>query len=488
MAPPSTPQVAFGVQYLPGSVKVPTFGQDTRNVLANLSQTRYIRLQWVDYTNTTRYRIIPLAAFHRLMSASRPGIGVTKAAFGLVGASLAPGFSGTGEYLYVPDLSSLRLLYGHYSGHVSLMGWFEEKLPSGESAGREDALKVPLCPRGLLRDVVNKGKELGVEFLVGVETEFILLKSTDPVVPVTYASWSASRALLSGSVAEKCLEDIADALQYGEIELQMYHAEAAPGQYEIVTGPLPPLEAADAVVFTRETIINTAAKHGLHATFSPRVYSHTCGTSAHTHISVHPTSQLPAKTPAANPNTNKKTTMTPLERSFLQSLLEKLPSSTAFTMPTEASYDRVQDRIWSCGTYACWGKDNREAAVRLTGPPGGHHFEVRSVDGTANPHIAIATLLGLGLIGIEKGLELQIEEVDDSAVDLSAEERERKGIIGRFERTLSAARDLARRDEVINDILGKEFVQKYLSVNETMEKFVKGSTPEESRKLSILNY
>jgi glutamine synthetase len=77
---------------------------------------------------------------------------------------------------------------------------------------------------------VSKGKELGVEFLVGVETEFILLKSTDPVVPVAYASWSASRALLSGSVAEKCLEDIADALQNGGIELQMYHAEAAPGQ------------------------------------------------------------------------------------------------------------------------------------------------------------------------------------------------------------------------------------------------------------------
>jgi glutamine synthetase len=77
---------------------------------------------------------------------------------------------------------------------------------------------------------LSKGKELNVEFLVGVETEFILLKSTDPVVPVTCASWSASRALLSGSVAEKCLEDIADALQNGSIELQMYHAEAAPGQ------------------------------------------------------------------------------------------------------------------------------------------------------------------------------------------------------------------------------------------------------------------
>lgn len=158
--------------------------------------------------------------------------------------------------------------------------------------------------------------------------------------------------------------------------------------------------------------------------------------------------------------------MTPFERSFLQSLLEKLPSSTAFTLPAEASYERIRDGIWSCGTYACWGIDNREAAVRLTGPPGGHHFEVRTIDATANPHIALASILGLGLIGIEKGLELLIEEVDGSAVDLSAEERENRGIVGRFPRTLSAARDIARRDTTINDVLGKDFVQKYLSVNE----------------------
>ena len=50
-------------------------------------------------------------------------------------------------------------------------------------------------------------------------------------------------------------------------------------QYEIVTGPLPPLEAADAIIFTRETIINIAAKHGLHATFSPRVYADNCNPS-----------------------------------------------------------------------------------------------------------------------------------------------------------------------------------------------------------------
>lgn len=77
---------------------------------------------------------------------------------------------------------------------------------------------------------LSKGKELGVEFLVGVETEFILLTSTDPITAVNNAPWSASRGLLSGSVAEKCLEDIADALQRGGIDLLMYHSEAAPGQ------------------------------------------------------------------------------------------------------------------------------------------------------------------------------------------------------------------------------------------------------------------
>ena len=164
--------------------------------------------------------------------------------------------------------------------------------------------------------------------------------------------------------------------------------------------------------------------------------------------------------------------MTPLERSFLQSLLEKLSSSTAFTLPTAASYDRVQDCIWSCGTYACWGEDNKDVAVRLTGPPGSHHLEVRSIDGTANPHIALATVLGLGLIGVQKGLELKIEAIDVPAVLLSAEECTKRGIVGRLHRTLSAARDAARKDATISDVLGQEFVQTYLNVNEVRDHIV----------------
>ena len=193
-------------------------------------------------------------------------------------------------------------------------------------------------------------------------------------------------------------------------------------------------------------------------------------TGAHSHVSIHSTAQLPANPPPENPNSNKDTSLTPLERSFLQSLLENLPSSTAFTLPTAASYDRVRDGIRSCGTYACWGEDNKEVAVRLAGPPGSHHFEVRTIDGTANPHIALATVLGLGLIGVQKGLELKIEAVlDGPAGLLSAEERMKCGIVGRLPDTLSAARDAARKDTTMSDVLGQEFVEKYLIVNEVRD-------------------
>ncbi|KAF8265800.1 glutamine synthetase/guanido kinase [Lactarius quietus] len=489
MAPTSTPEVAFGLKYLPASVRLPTLGRDdVPRVLRRLTDhgIRYIRLQWVDLTNTSRNRIIPLAAFSELLGASRPGVALSKVVLGVTGFLCAPGFSGNGEYLYTPDLSSLRLC-GYAPGHASLMGWFEEKLPIQKQVGK-NALGVPLCPRGILRGIVNKGRALGVEFLVGFETEFILLKSTNPIEAVNDAPWSASCAFPSGSVEAKCLEEIADALQIGEIELLMYHSEAAPGQYEIVTGPLTPLEAADAVAFTRETIVNIAAKYELRATFAPRVYADSCGSGAHTHVSIHPTAQPSANPPPANPNTNKDTTLTPLERSFLQSLLENLPSSTAFTLPTAASYDRVRDDIWSCGTYACWGEDNKEAAVRLAGPPGSHHFEVRTVDGTANPHVVLATVLGLGLIGVEKGLELKVEANDGPAELLGAEERTKRGIVGRIQRTLNAARDATRKNTTIYNVLGEEFVEKYLSVNEAMENYMETGNTEQNKIKNILTY
>ena len=39
-----------------------------------------------------------------------------------------------------------------------------------------------------------------------------------------------TKALIAGSIEEKLLEEISDGIQASGIELQLYHAEAAPGQ------------------------------------------------------------------------------------------------------------------------------------------------------------------------------------------------------------------------------------------------------------------
>ncbi|KAI0318088.1 glutamine synthetase/guanido kinase [Amylostereum chailletii] len=475
-----TTPTTYGIAYTPATTQLPIVGDLAQ--LAVTHGTRYVRLQWTDLTNITRCRIIPIGAFKALLASARPGVGITHAALGLVGAGCAPGFSGTGEYLYTPDLLSLRPC-GYAPGHASVMGWFEEKSPNGD--GKYD---VALCPRSQLKKVVEDARAAGVEFLVGIETEFILLKSTDPIEGVNEYPWSTTAAIPSGSDVAKCLEEIADALQTSGIEVLMYHAEAAPGQYEFVTGPLPPLEAADAVILTRETIFNISSKYGFRATLAPRVFPHDCGSAAHAHISIHRTDAPPTNPPRASPDTNKSTTMNPLERSFLQALLTHMPALAAITLPTQASYSRVQDGIWSGGTYTAWGTENRETIVRLTGAPGSHHFEVRTHDGTANPYLALAGLLGAGLYGVREGAELTVMEVEGMAADLSEQERKKRGVVGRMPRSLAQAREAMRQSEAVKSLFGGEFVEKYLAVNETMESHLKADAPELEMTKLVLTY
>jgi len=65
----------------------------------------------VDYTNIAHSRTIhlPASASQELMSAPRPGIGLSRTALGIV--SLTPGSPDSGEFLYSVGLSSTCLCY-----------------------------------------------------------------------------------------------------------------------------------------------------------------------------------------------------------------------------------------------------------------------------------------------------------------------------------------------------------------------------------------
>jgi glutamine synthetase len=114
---------------------------------------RYVRIQWTDLAGMTCFRVIPLTHFAKILDSPRPSVGIAKAALGLVFHGIAEGFSMIGEYLYVPDLTSARVL-PYAPGHVSVMGFFEEKIPLPDPLG-DITLKVSLCSRTTLQRVIE---------------------------------------------------------------------------------------------------------------------------------------------------------------------------------------------------------------------------------------------------------------------------------------------------------------------------------------------
>ncbi|KAF8905216.1 hypothetical protein CPB84DRAFT_1771927 [Gymnopilus junonius] len=472
----------IGVEYKISS------GQPDLHVLSpqDLKKTgiNFVRLQWVDLTNTVRFRVMPVEYLLKLLAAKRGGINIAKVTLGLVNLSVAEGFTPMGEYLYVPDIRTLRPCPFEH-GHASLLGWFEEKAPYTLPGGSL-SVEVAVCPRTILKKIVDRAeKESHAKFLVGFESEFVLLKSSRPFLTVGAHAFSTSESLRSGDIATKVMNDIAKAVQASGIELQLYHGEAAPGQYEVVTGPLPPLESADALVHTREIIYNIAASYGLRATFAPKTTLTSAGSGAHVHISVHSTSPShhAPKTPEG---------LSPLEQSFLAGLMHHLPALPALTLPTAASYSRVGDGVWSGGTYVCWGTENREAPVRLTNPasPSSRRFELRFIDGTASPYLALAGVVAAGHAGIKNKRELNVKDCPGptTAAQMTEEERMAMGITKRMPLSWEEGRRRFVEDEEIVRAFGEEMREKYLSVNKLANEYLEGVSETDAKLQRLVKF
>lgn len=467
-----------GVQYTPSTVS------NAASIKAEDLETlgiAYVRLTWMDLTSLVRYRAIPVSYFLKMLKSPRPGAAVGKCILGMVNVGFAEDFSLMGEYLYVIDPTTLRLC-PYEEGIASVLGWFQEKAPVLGLDGHP-TLEVEVCPRTILHRVVEHArKKAGVEFLVGFETEFILLKSTNPIEAVSYHDYSASSGLPTGSIESRVLREMSDALIKAGIEVTLYHPEVAPGQYEIVTGPLLPLEAADALIHTRETIINVAVKHGLKATFAPRVYMSSPGSAAHTHISVH----------SLNGPQKPIDALSAVEASFIAGVLKHLPAMAAVTLPTPASYKRVMDGVASGGTFVCWGTENREAPIRLTNAksPGSRNFELRFLDGTCNPHLALALILASGTAAILDHEELTMKDCPgpQSAAQLSATEREALGITERLPLDWDSARANFASSAIVDETFGRELKVKYLSVNKLLGKTLEQDVTESERLTRIVKF
>jgi glutamine synthetase len=221
-----------------------------------------------------------------------------------------------------------------------------------------------------------------------------------------------------------------------------------------------PVAAADLNVFARQMIRIVSRRNGWRASFAPVVLADHVGNGGHVHFSPWQSGRnLLADGPGPHG-------MTELGESFLAGVLENLPALMAIGAPSVPSYSRLQPSRWA-GAYACWGRENREAAVRfVTGMTGSQqtaaNCEVKCFDQSANPYLATGAVIVAGLDGVDRQLKLPPEIHRDPAT-ISAQELGQLGV-ERLPASLEHSLSALEQSELIRQAMGDMLFDALLAV------------------------
>jgi glutamine synthetase len=265
----------------------------------------------------------------------------------------------------------------------------------------QDGELSPYCWRSVARRQVDRLAALGLEALVGNELEFGLLDEAGRPLGER-DGWPCYGAGVYSEVGEFAA-DLCERLDDVGVPVEQIHAEYGLGQFEISLPPREPVQAADDVLLARAVIGRTGRDHGLRVTFSPLPFPGGSGNGAHMHVSL-TKEGVPLFAGGALPEG-----LTADGATAMAGIVRYLPDAIAVLAGTVVSDERLQPGHWS-GAFACWGVENREAAVRLllanNGNPHGANVEVKCVDSGANTYPATGLVLGFAALGIEGALEL----------------------------------------------------------------------------------
>lgn len=403
---------------------------------------RGIVLAYVDTAGVGRVKTVPVA---RLRQAVAWGVGMSP----VFDTFLADDSVVTTDVLGSPD-GDLRL-YPDLDRLVVLAGqpgwaWAPVDRITQEGTGH------PACSRTFLRRIVTDAAERhGITFRAAVEVEWAAgLGSAPDGEFVPAVSGPAYGAVRQVELSDYGADLLAACAAQG-IDVEQFHPEYAAGQFELSVGPLDPVAAADRSVLVRQTVRAVAQRHGLRVSFAPAVSAEGVGNGGHLHLSGWRDGR---NLHAGGPGPYG---MTERAESFAAGILAHLPALTAVTAPSPASYLRLKPSRWA-GVFTAWGRERREAAVRVVTGTAGHreqaaNLEVKPVDLAANPYLALGCVIAAGLDGITSAAALP-EEITGDPVRLGAEEAAARGV-RRLPTSLPEAVAEFRADAVLRAALGE---------------------------------
>jgi glutamine synthetase len=313
------------------------------------------------------------------------------------------------------------------------------------------------CPRTFARRIARAFEERGLTVKAAFELECSVGVRGDDggFRPAHDGPGYSDIALVRNS---GFLLDLVDAIEAQGLDLQQVHPEYADGQFELSIAPSDPVGAADASMIARQTVRAVAQRHGLDASFAPQVEAGT-GNGVHLHLSVWD-GDRPLLAGGDGP-----AGMHERGEAFTAGILAELPAIVGVTVPTRVGYLRLQPHHWS-GAMRCWGIENREAALRFIAGTtdenaSAANVEVKPIDGTANPYLAIGAILAAGLHGLDTGGRLPPSTEEDPA-GLPDDVKAARGV-EQLPSSLPAAVEALAGSTVLREAMGEYLFETFLA-------------------------
>jgi glutamine synthetase len=313
-------------------------------------------------------------------------------------------------------------------------------------------------PRHVLKRQLAAAEAAGYRLKTGVEAEFFLLRPDGRAVGDGEDRQAKpcydQTALLHHYELIRAISEAMLRLGWGPY--QSDH-EDANGQFEMNWTYDNALVTADRHVFFKFMVKELAREHGLRATFMPKPFMHLTGSGCHAHVSLW---DLEGETNLFHDPTGELGLST-LAYQFLGGILTHAEALTALFTPTVNSFKRinaaptVSGATWSPNAIS-YGANNRTHMVRIPEPG---RFELRLMDGAANPYLLQAGILAGGLDGIARRLDpgrrLDINMYEPGAAPAG---------IPRLPLNLLDALRAFQASSVLREALGSGFVDAYVKL------------------------
>ncbi|MDP2234465.1 MAG: glutamine synthetase family protein [Actinomycetota bacterium] len=309
-------------------------------------------------------------------------------------------------------------------------------------------------PRHVLQRTLAKAAELGFTFNVGPELEYYYLKDDVSTQVLDRASYFD---MTTRDVAVDLRKKTVRMLKEFGITVEYSHHEVGPSQHEIDLRYGEALSMADAVMTYRLVVKEVAQMNGVYATFMPKPMYGEAGSGMHVHQSLFKGDRN------AFYDASDEYHLSAIGKSYIAGLLHHAPAFTAITNQWVNSYKRLVSG-YEAPVHVCWAHRNRSALVRVPmykpGKEKATRIELRSPDPACNPYLAFAVMLAAGLDGIEKGMTLPDDVVED-VYEMSDERRAKLGI-GRLPGDLDEAIREMEKSELVRETLGDKVFEYFL--------------------------